>query len=81
RRWAQTTLSAGDILPAFSRVSSPAKGDSVCTAVQTPADGGPSVTHTNNSGQYRDFQLVPNVATLKLSGFCNWRKAWQRAPG
>jgi hypothetical protein len=46
-----------------------------------PSDGGHSVTHTNNSGQYRDFQLIPNLDTLKLSGFCNWRKAWQRAPG
>jgi hypothetical protein len=77
----ETTLNAGDILPAFSWVSSPAKGDSVCAAVQTAADGGPPVTHTNNSGQYRDLQLIPNLATLKLSGFCNWRKAWQRAPG
>jgi hypothetical protein len=75
------TLSANDILPANSWVSSPVKVDSVCTAVQTPADGGPSVTHTNNVGQYRDFQLIPNLATMQLSGFCNWRKAWQRAPG
>jgi hypothetical protein len=35
-----TTLSAGDILPANSWVSSPVKIDSVCTAVQIPADGG-----------------------------------------
>jgi hypothetical protein len=77
----ETTLSAGDILPAVSWVSSPVKVDSVCTAVQTPSDGGPSVTHTNTSGQYRDFLLIPNLATLKVSGYCNWRKAWQRAPG
>jgi hypothetical protein len=77
----ETTLSASDILPAFSWVSSPVKVESVCTAVQTPSDGGQSVTHTNNSGRYRDFQLIPNLDTLKLSGFCNWRKAWQRAPG
>jgi hypothetical protein len=76
-----TTLSAGDILPAFSWVSSPVKVDSVCTAIQTPSDGGPSVTHTNNSGQYRDFQLIENLNSLQLSGYCNWRKAWQRAPG
>jgi hypothetical protein len=74
-------LSAGDILPAFSWVSSPVKVDSVCTAVQTPSDGGPSVTHTNNVGQYRDFRLIDNLDTLQLSGFCNWRKAWNRAPG
>jgi hypothetical protein len=77
----QTTLGAGDILPASSWVSSPVKVDSVCTAVQTPSDGGPSVTHTNSSGQYRDFQLIPNLATLNVSGYCNWRKAWNRAPG
>ncbi len=51
------------------------------TAVQTPSDGGPSVTHTNNTGQYRDFHLIANLDTLQLSGFCNWRKAWNRAPG
>jgi hypothetical protein len=77
----EATLSAADILPAFSWVSSPVKGDSVCTAVQTPADGGPPATHTNNVGQYRDFPLIPNLASLKLSGYCNWRKAWNRAPG
>jgi hypothetical protein len=76
-----TTLTAGDIGPAISWVSSPVKVDSVCTAVQTPSDGGPSETHTNNTGQYRDFHLLPNMATLQLSGFCNWRKAWNRAPG
>jgi hypothetical protein len=77
----QTMLSAGDILPAFSWVSSPVKVDSVCTAVQTPADGGPPVTHTNNSGQYQDFRLIENLDSLHLSGYCNWRKAWNRAPG
>jgi hypothetical protein len=75
-----TTLSAGDIGPAISWVSSPVKLDSVCTAVQTPSDGGPAETHTNNTGMYRDFHLIPNLATLQLSGFCNWRKAWNRAP-
>jgi hypothetical protein len=75
------TLSAGDILPANSWVSSPVKVDSSCTAVQTPSDGGPSVTHTNTTGQYRDFQLITNLASMQLSGDCNWRKAWQRAPG
>jgi hypothetical protein len=75
------TLSAGDILPANSWVSSPVNVDSVCTAVQTPSDGGPSATHTNTAGQYRDFQLIPNLASMQLSGDCNWRKAWNRAPG
>jgi hypothetical protein len=53
----------------------------VCTAVQTPAGGGPPVTHTNDTGHFVDFPLIPNLATLKLSGYCNWRKAWQRVPG
>ena len=76
-----TTLSAGDIGPANSWVSSPVKLDSVCTAVQIPSDGAPPVTHTNDTGQYRDFHLIANLDTLQLSGFCNWRKAWNRAPG
>jgi hypothetical protein len=70
-----TTLSAGDIGPAISWVSSPVKLDSVCTAVQTPSDGGPAETHTNNTGMYRDFHLIPNLDTLQLSALCNWRKA------
>jgi hypothetical protein len=60
--------------------AAPVKVDSVCTAVQTPADGGPPVTHTNNSGMYCDFPLIANLNTLKVSGHCNWRKAWNRAP-
>jgi hypothetical protein len=76
-----TTLTADDIGPANSWVSSPVKIDSVCTAVQTPSDGGPPVTHTNSTGQYRDFHLIPNMASLQMSGYCNWRKAWNRAPG
>jgi hypothetical protein len=75
------TLSADDILPAISWVSSPAGAGSVCTAVQTPSDGGPPVTHTNHVGMYRDFHVIPNLGSMTLSGFCNWRKAWNRAPG
>jgi hypothetical protein len=48
---------------------------------ETPSDGGPSVTDTNNTGMHRDSHLIPNLDTLQLSGFCNWRKAWNRAPG
>jgi hypothetical protein len=77
----EQTLAAADILPAMSWVSASGRVEDVCTAVQTPADGGPPVTHTNNSGYYRDFALIANLATLKLSGYCDWRKAWQRAPG
>ena len=73
------TLAAADILPATSWVSSPVSG-AACTAVQTPATGAP-VTHTNNGPYFRDFLLVPDLASLTLSGHCNWRKAWQRAPG
>jgi hypothetical protein len=74
-------LRASDILPATSWVSAPAGAGSVCTAVQTASDGGPPVTHTNTRGQYTDFLLTPNVASMELSGYCNWRKAWQRTPG
>jgi hypothetical protein len=74
-------LSASDILPATSWVSAPAGAGSVCTAVQTASDGGPPVAHTNTRGQYTDFLLTPNLASMELSGYCNWRKAWQRAPG
>jgi hypothetical protein len=77
----EATLTADDILPATSWVSVPAKVDVVCTVVQTPAGGGPPVTRANDTGHFVDFPLIPNLATLKLSGYCNWRKAWQRVPG
>ena len=74
------TLTVGDILPAISWVSASGSADEVCTAVQTPSDGGTPVTHTNATGYFRDFALIPNLAALTLSGNCNWRKAWDRAP-
>jgi hypothetical protein len=75
------TLSAADILPAVAWVSASGRAADVCTAVQTPSDGGSPVTHTNDTGYYRDFLLIPDLAALTLSGNCNWRKAWERAPG
>lgn len=75
------TLAATYILPADSWVSASGTPSEVCTAVQTPAGGGPPVTHTNDTGYYRDFAVIPDLATMTLSGNCNWRKAWDRAPG
>ena len=77
----EQALTADDILPATSWVSAPAGAGAVCTAIQTPTDSGPPVTRANDSGQFRDFALIPDLGTLKISGYCNWRRAWQRAPG
>jgi hypothetical protein len=39
------------------------------------------VTHTNATVHFVDFPLISQLANLKLSGYCNWRKAWQLVPG
>lgn len=75
------TLNAADILTANSWVSASGSTGEVCTAVQAPTGGGLATTHTNGTGYYRDFRLIPELATLTLSGHCNWRAAWERAPG
>lgn len=72
------TLSAQDVLPAVSWVSASGSTSNVCTAVQTSSDGSAPVTHTNDTGYFRDFHLIPNLAALTMSGNCNWRKAWSR---
>lgn len=75
------TLAGADVLPAVSWVSASGNPAVVCTAVQTPTGGGAPVTHTNDTGYYRDFRVIPDLATITFSGNCNWRKAWDRAPG
>ena len=75
------TLPAADVLPANSWVSASGTPSEVCTAVQTPAGVGAPVTHTNDTGYYRDFAVIPDLASITFSGTCNWRKAWERAPG
>lgn len=74
----EQTLTAEDIGDATVWVSAPAGSGAVCTAVEIPSDGGQPVTKTNDLGHFNDFSLIPNLSTLKVSGHCNWRKAWNR---
>lgn len=44
-----------------------------CTEAQTDGSGRPPVSQTNK-GDVFDFELIPNLTTLTLSGHCNWVK-------
>lgn len=67
------TLTGEDVIAGEYWVGSPVRVDGFCTVEQTDGSGAPPVTRQNGSpGMYFDFPLIPNVATVKLSGYCNW---------
>jgi hypothetical protein len=65
----EATLTASDVLPAERRWVGFA-GNGHCTEEQTPNDGGPPVSMPD---ELMDFPLIPNLATLRLKGACDWR--------
>ena len=74
------TLTGEDVIAGEYWVGSPVRVDGICTEEQTDGSGGPPVTRTNSSpGMYFNFPLIPNVATVKFTGYCNW--AMMRAVG
>jgi hypothetical protein len=70
----EATLTGDDVTPAQEWVGIPTVQGTLCSAEQTAATGGPPEVDSNKSNlnMYFDFRLIPNLATLKLSGFCNW---------
>jgi hypothetical protein len=67
-------LTGDDVTPAQEWVGIPAMQGTLCSAEQTAATGGPSEVDSNKSNlnMYFGFELIPNLATLKLCGLCNW---------
>jgi hypothetical protein len=67
------TLTGEDVVAGEWWVGSPVRVDGHCTVEQLDANGGPPVTRTNGSpGMYFDFPIIENVATMKMTGYCNW---------
>jgi hypothetical protein len=69
----EATLTGEDVIAGEYWVGSPVRVDGHCTVEQLDADGGAPVTRTNSSpGMYFDFPIIENVATMKMTGYCNW---------
>jgi hypothetical protein len=71
----EATLSAGDVTPGQWWVGFDGHSGTTCTVTQTSTSGGPPKVTTVNFDQMQDFQLLPDVASLKLKGPCDWRSA------
>jgi hypothetical protein len=66
-------LTGGDVTAGEWWVGSAISADTKCTDAQTDGSGNPPAPQTNKS-DYFDFELIPNLTTLTLSGDCNWIK-------
>jgi len=71
----EATLTAGDVTPGQTWVGWNGYAGTTCTVEQTSTAGGPPVVMTINYDQLQDFHLLPDLATLKFRGACDWRKA------
>ena len=67
------TLTAGDVTPGSHWIGFSGND---CSAEQTSTAGGPPVVKPIQAGApFTDFFLLPDLATLKLTGSCQWRTA------
>ncbi|MGE2816875.1 hypothetical protein ACQI5H_17285 [Mycobacterium heidelbergense] len=67
------TLTANDVSPGSHWIGF---GGTDCSAVQTSTAGGPPVVKPIQAGApFTDFFLLKDLATLKLTGSCQWRTA------
>ena len=67
------TLTAGDVTPGSHWIGFSGND---CTAEQTSTTGGPPVVKPIQAGApFTDFFLLQDLATLKLTGSCQWRTA------
>jgi hypothetical protein len=67
------TLTANDVIPGSHWIGF---GGNDCSTTQTSTNGGPPVVKQIQAGApFTDFYLLPDLATLKLTGSCDWRTA------
>jgi hypothetical protein len=66
-------LTGGDVTAGEWWVGMAVFEGTTCAEAQTDGSGRPPVSQTNKS-VYFDFELIPNLTTLTLSGHCNWVK-------
>jgi hypothetical protein len=72
----EATLAADDVTAsARTWVGWNGFAGTTCTAEQTSTSGGPPVVMPINYDQLQEFHLLPDLATLKLKGSCDWRPA------